>query len=476
MITIKKLNEVYLHISSDVSIHQEIYEEFKYRPVNYKFDPRFKNRFWDGYVSLYNKNTCILGLGILPELETFLKKQNYEYKLEGDFSKNNFTEKEALEFIKTLNIPEKYQIRDYQLKYFMEGVKNKKIICLSSTSSGKSLILYLFFRYFNKRTVLIVPTIALVTQMYEDFKSYGFLGDVHLIMEGESRVTDKQLIISTYQSLINEKKSWFEDKEIILADEVHTFQSKSLKKLMEKTINSNIKIGMTGTLQDIKDQLSLMTIRSLFGPIHKYITTKELIDRGFSSPVDFKIIILNHKNSPYYENTYGVNYEDEISYLLNSDERNQFIKTLALSLKENTFIMFNNKDHGKVLYEKIKRESKVPVFYVDGDNDSKERKNIINEIEILKNSITLCSKVFNTGINIHNLHNLILVHPTKSRIKTLQSIGRGLRKSPDKKLLTVYDIADKISKKQSSTFLHMKEREKMYLDEKFNYQKISVNI
>jgi superfamily II DNA or RNA helicase len=82
------------------------------------------------------------------------------------------------------------------------------------------------------------------------------------------------------------------------------------------------------------------------------------------------------------------------------------------------------------------------------------------------------SGTFSTGINIVNLHNIMFASPTKSQIRVLQSIGRGLRKTKDGQGTTIYDLADDLAwkKKKNYTLNHAIERVKIYAKEKFNYK------
>ena len=473
-IVITKIDEVFVSVSAETSILKEIDNEFRYRPPNYRFNPRF-GYGWNGYINLFNPETKLFYIGLLDELIEFIKNNNYNFKITGDFGAQNFSEHEARIFVKTLSLPDYLELRDYQLKYFITSVRNRRAICISPTNSGKSLIQYLLFRYFNKKTLLIVPNIQLVTQMHDDFRSYGYEGDIHLIKEGSEKNSDCQLTISTYQSIYNLKSSWFHDKEVILGDEVHTFKAKSLKRMMEKTNNSPIRIGVTGTIPE--DTLSKKTIKGLFGPFHTYISSTELIERGYSSPINIKILTLNHLDSPYWNNSKKIDYEDEIPEILSSEKRIEFIKNLAISLKGNTFIMFREIEYGKKLYECIKKYSGVPLYYVDGKDKADARKKLVNIIENEKDSITICSTVFSTGINIKKINNLIFTRPSKSRVQIMQSIGRGLRVSPEKTHITLFDISDRIiSDINNHTIEHRILREKMYNNEKFSFRSYSINL
>ena len=478
MVIIRKLNEVYVKVLAEPHTLEEIHDAFSILKKDAQFDPRFKKHQWNGKIALFNKRTQCHYIGILPELVNLLKERGYEYKIEGDFGAQEFSEDEALEFIKTLNLPENFKVRDYQLKYFIEAVRNKRAVCLSPTNSGKSLIIYLIYRYFNGRTLLCVPTIALVTQMFNDFKSYGYDSDTnaHMIMEGAEKETDKQLTIATWQSIYDEGRLFYQKYDVVIGDEAHSFQSKSLKNMMALTTNAKVRIGLTGTLT--KDQLSNMTIKGLFGPIHQYTTQKELMDRGISSPLEISILELFHSNSPWLDRKYPLDYDSEIPFILDSQERVKFINNLAIHLSEkgNVFVMFTRINNGKKIYEFLKDKVDIPVFYVDGSTPAEDREKIRKTIDSLDRSITVCSLVFSVGIDIKKIRYMIFTHPSKSRIRVLQTIGRGLRKFPDK-VLNIYDISDRLQENgENHTLKHMKERIEMYREEQFTHKRNLISI
>jgi superfamily II DNA or RNA helicase len=136
--------------------------------------------------------------------------------------------------------------------------------------------------------------------------------------------------------------------------------------------------------------------------------------------------------------------------------------------------------HGKVLYDKLATEANDrKIYYVSGSVDGEEREEIRKIVETENNSIIVASYgTFSTGVNIKNLHNIIFASPSKSRVRNLQSIGRGLRKSESKEEATLYDIADDISwkSKKNFTLLHFMERIKIYNEEKFSYKLYNVSL
>ena len=167
-------------------------------------------------------------------------------------------------------------------------------------------------------------------------------------------------------------------------------------------------------------------------------------------------------------------YQDEVDWLVTSSKRNNFIKNLAIDLKGNTLVLFQYVEkHGEPLFRLINSETDKDrkVFYVSGKTPADTREEIRAITEQESNAILVCSYgTFSTGINIVNLHNIIFASPSKSQIRVLQSIGRGLRKSTlDTK---IYDIADDLHWKSNKNFTlnHAAERVKIYSKKRFKFK------
>jgi superfamily II DNA or RNA helicase len=270
------------------------------------------------------------------------------------------------------------------------------------------------------------------------------------------------------------ERSFFEDYGVVIGDEAHLFKSKSLVDIMSKLHHAKYRFGFTGTLDGT--QTHKWVLEGLFGPSYKVTRTYELMQQGHISQLDIRCLVLKH--SPQKFET----YEDEIQYLIAHDQRNKFITNLALDLKGNTLILFSRVEaHGAVLYEKINNTKRGDrkVFFIHGGVDTDERELVREITERENNAIIVASYgTFSTGINIKNLHNVIFASPSKSRVRNLQSIGRVLRKGKDKVKATLYDIADDCSTKtrKNYTLNHLIERIKIYAEENFNYEIITINL
>ena len=363
-------------------------------------------------------------------------------------------------------------------------MQTRRKLLVSPTSSGKSLIIYLLFRqlleYQNFKGLIIVPTTSLVEQLYSDFADYstnnGFsvADTVHRIYQGKEKESTKDLTISTWQSLYKLPKEYFEQFDYIIGDEAHLFKAQSLATILTSCINTKYRIGLTGTLDGTKTHK--LVLEGLFGRAKNVITTRELIDTGKVSDFQIKCLVLKHEDD-ICKQLQSKTYQDEIQYLISNESRNKFIKNLAISLGTNTLILYQMVDkHGQILYDMICNTEKLgqrKVFFVHGGTETSDREEIRRIMEIENDAIVVASYgTFSTGINIRNLHNIIFASPSKSRVRNLQSIGRGLRKSEGKEIATLYDIADDLRVKQHMNFTlkHFVERVKIYTEEKFPFK------
>ncbi len=479
ILRISKINEVYNKVATDDrGIAEELSAYFTFKVPGYQFMPAYRNKFWDGQIRLYNTSTQMLYSGLNNYVTMFAKERGYEVEFEYDNSAENYSVVEAKKFVEE----EKFTMipRDYQLEAYVDAIRYKRGLFISPTASGKSFIIYMIMRKLLRQTLIIVPTTTLVHQMYSDFEEYGFNSEkyCHKIFSGKDKNTDKPVVITTWQSIYKLRKDWFKKFDVVIGDEAHLFKAKSLTSILEKMEDTEYRFGFTGTLDGT--QTHKLVLEGLFGPAQKVISTKELMDSG--TLADFKIKILAMK---YHDEIRKIvskmDYQAEMDFLVSHEGRNKFIKNLALSLEGNTLLLFQYVEkHGKILEEMIREEAgDRKVFFIHGGVKGEERDDIRGIVEKEKDAIIVASYgTFSTGVNIKNLHSIIFASPSKSKIRNLQSIGRGLRKSNTKDSAILYDIADDLSWKSISNFTlkHLMERVKIYDEEKFDYKLYSIGL
>lgn len=474
-----KLNESYIKIECERHFAQELSEYFCFYVPNFQFTPAFKKKLWDGKIRLFDVRNNTIYHGLVPYIQKFCKERNYSIKIDSDITlTEELSVVEANEFISSIGLPKNFEVRDYQSKSFINAIRNKRMLLLSPTGSGKSLIIYLIVRYMQesdfKRGLLIVPSISLVAQMYKDFEDYGYnsLDNCHCIQAGREKNAKKFLYISTWQSIYNLDPEYFEQFDFVIGDESHSFKAKSLTSIMSNCINAKYRIGTTGTIDGTETHR--LVLEGLFGPVYKSVSTSQLIDKGQLADFQIKCLTLKYPEEVCLESKKW-DYRKELEYIVTNKKRNRFIKNLVLSLEGNSLVLFQLVDkHGKHLFEMIKQEAKNRhVFFVFGGTDVEVRESVRAITEKENNAIIVASYgVYSTGVNIKNLHNIVFASPSKSRIRNLQSIGRGLRVSENKSKATLFDISDdfRIGKHNNFTIRHLIERVKIYDEEKFNYK------
>lgn len=482
-IILHKQNEAFLQLECERHFAQEMSEYFTFFVPGYQFTPAYKSRMWDGRIRLLDLRNFTIYHGLTPYIQKFCEERNYEIEIDKEINSTDvFSVIEAKEFCDSLNLP--YEVREYQLKSFITAIRNRRVLLLSPTASGKSLILYLIVRYLQnieyKKGLLIVPTTSLVEQMYSDFKSYGYDSDryCHRQYSGKDKHTNNFLTITTWQSIYKNPPDYFDQFDFVLGDEAHQFKAKSLTSIMSGCINAKYRIGTTGTLDGT--QTHRLVLEGLFGPVYRATTTSELIEQKHLAEFEIKCLVLKYPE-PVCKQCKDWDYNTEIDYIVQNKARNDFVRNLALSLKGNTLILFQFVEkHGKSLYEIIKEKAKKrQVFFVFGGTDTEIRESIRAITEKEKDAIIVASYgTFSTGINIRNLHNIIFASPSKSRIRNLQSIGRGLRVGENKEVATLFDIADdfRVGKFTNYTLKHFVERMKIYDEEKFKYKFYNIEL
>jgi superfamily II DNA or RNA helicase len=423
--------------------------------------------------------------GLKNRIQRFASDREYKLIDQTNDSIEHISNEDYLKFLTSFSC--EYRLRDYQNAAIRHSIDKRRCVLLSPTASGKSLIIYYLVRYyFPQKTLIIVPTLSLVSQMYSDFEAYAKVDKtfevekfVHKIFGGQEKVTDKPIIISTWQSLYVLKKDFFTDFELVIGDEAHLYKAKSLTKIMKNLENAPYRIGTTGTLDDV--EVHKLILEGLFGTTRRVTSTKELIKKKTLSAIAIRCLVLKYSEEVAAKIS-KLNYQEEIDFLVSHPERNKYICNLVKGLTGNSLVLFQYiEKHGNILHSILKDiiDPSRKIFFVYGGTDANSREKVRELVEKEKDAIICASYgVYSTGINIRNLHNIVFASPSKSRIRNLQSIGRGLRRSETKEAATLYDISDDLSykDKKNYTLNHFMERIKIYTSEHFPYYIYTISI
>lgn len=479
-IHLEYINAVEMRVVADAHLIMELSEHFTYFAENYKYHPKYKARCWDGKIRLLSTMTRRIYAGLFSEVEEFCKDRGYEFSCDLEFQPKEINREIILDFIKTLNLPDWLEVRDYQIDSIVECIRYGRRTLKSPTSSGKSWIIYILMRWYSEKesakALIIVPTTSLVAQMESDFREYGWEGSVALSIDKFDRKDydiDAECVISTWQTLDNGRtkmdKAWYQQFNFCVGDECHHAKATALIRILSNLVDCEFRFGTTGTLDGI--ELNQKTIYGLFGPEYISTTTRELIDDGHATEIEILCLVLDYPDE-IKKQAKGLTYQDEVKFITELDMRQNYLTKMTKKIKGNKLIFFRFRDHGQKIKDSFD-EAGLKNYYIVGGVKVEEREEIRKAIEG-EDDVSLIASLgtTSTGVNIKKLKWMIPKHPSKGQIKVLQSIGRMLRQHKDIDKVYVIDVVDNLTKgkgKKNHLLNHFEHRLKIYDAEKFKY-------
>lgn len=488
---------------------------------NYHFKKRHKMGLWDGSIDHFKNG--IMRFGLWKEVYKCCKEHGYPFEVDKKSFPFDLTIKEndvrdfCLDYYSgykvtpTDNNPEgKFMPYDHQIESIYKMLKFKYGLVEVATSGGKSLIFSTFMFYIMKylksdaKTLLIVPRMSLVTQFYDDILDYNHgynkeqenpfdIRIEELFSDKPRKVRDGQtpnVVISTYQSLINYPPEFFHQFDIVVTDESHTAKAKSLDTILSHTFgHAQYRLGLSGTFPK-EQSAEILSIESLMGPKLITVKAKKLMDAGLVTPVKINAIVLNHNDYDFAETIHTIKksgdgkraYDLEKQYTQQSLRRMNIFRKLTDKFKNNSLILFHNIEYGKRLYEHLRDNITDKNFYYISGNTKKEKrekiKSLMKEVDDDKPKILIASfGTFSTGISITSIYNVVFAESFKSDQIIRQSIGRGLRLHKGKSILVVFDIVDRLHIKfENILYNQYKKRCEIYKEQDFPVKEMKIKV
>lgn len=511
----------------------------------YRFMPAFKMGVWNGQNSYFDNGK--VNLGLWKECWKACKEIGVPFNMENkeDFPLNREVTLESVtefcrDFFRQYKIRDKktgqwipFMPYDYQIETAFKILKNRYCMAEVATSGGKSLVISIVMFYTLKninpdaKFLIIVPSITLVTQFYENILEYNYgtnylekYGDKvefrnHLIdsileedpdynpchIKMEEIMSDKprkwtgpsqpNVFVGCYQSLEKYPKEFFQQFHTVACDEAHGAKATTLTSILKRTFgHAYNRFGVSGTFPT-DETLEILTIQSVLGPKVTQIEASTLVKSGTITPMEVKAVILNHSSSGMNEQLQyikksggGANaYRLENEYIQQSKKRLEFLKKLVSKCQENTLLLFNTLEFGTKIFEELKSEiTDKDFYYIAGEINNKNREIIKKEMEKTDGRVKVLVASYgtlSTGVSINAIFNVIFADSAgKSEQKVIQSIGRALRKHDKKKVATIFDLVDVFDPKEMNNILyrHFQEREKFYKNRNYPYKVIKINL
>jgi superfamily II DNA or RNA helicase len=492
----------------------------------YRFMPAFKLGVWNGQNSYFRNGRINLGLWkecykACREIETSFVIENKE-----DFPINRDVTLEKVQsfckdYFKDHKVRNKqgewipFMPYDHQIDAAYKILKNRFCMAEVATSGGKSLIISIVIFYtlsnINKdaKFLLIVPSITLVTQFYDNIVEYnhgvnrllnkevnenGCETRIEEVMSDKPRkysgTENPNIYIGTYQSLEKWPKNFFQQFHTVACDEAHGAKAKTITTILQKTFGTAYsRFGVSGTFPP-DDSCEILTIQSVLGPKITEVSANELKEKGIITPMNIKVVLMNHKDLDYAEKLEiikrgGMGKEAldlEKSFIHESDRRLNFIKKIIEKCDKNTLVLFHSIEYGQKIFNKLKIEIlDKDFFYIDGEVRNKEREEIKKFMEETSSNTKILIASYgtlSTGVSINAIFNVIFADSFKSEQIIIQSIGRALRLHEDKKTALIFDLVDvfTLEEPKNILFRHFKEREKFYTKRNYPYTITKVNL
>lgn len=507
-VKISKLNETWLKVHCQETWQElDIQDRFSFMIPNARHDPRVKKGHWDGVKRLFNRRDKKMYLGLLLQLLSLCEEKGWDVDLDPRLlpSDETIDKSDILylcnELIKPHSNGNPIVPHDYQLDAVEYMMNMDRTICLSATSSGKSLMIYLAARMYqlmdefdNKTIFIIVPSISLVEQMYSDFQDYSTFdgmqwhvnAHVQKVSGKYEKYINKQIVITTWQSMKNLPYDVYENIGAVFCDEAHGVKADVLTSILESLTQCGIRHGLTGTLDDV--ECNELVIQGLLGPKKVIVTAKEIMDSGAAAQIKVTMVVLNHNQATInayrqhiYKYPFDQKYLGEIEYLYANEERSNLILDLIESLEGNTLVLFDRVEkYGEPLYQKFLERRPDTTFLITGDVEGTERETIRKNVED-QDACTIFASfgTMSTGISIKRLHNMVVISSSKSKIRVLQSIGRMMRKHFSKDVGNVFDIVDDLTAGQDKpnySMQHAAKKLEFYTKEQFDVGFIKLDL
>jgi superfamily II DNA or RNA helicase len=458
-----------IHCNNDALLNK-IRNLLSYKQKGIEWTAAYQNG-WSGITFLMSKKNEF-SLGLLDKIKLYLIEHNELFTVE-DL-------RLPLSIIEPIDLtPKLTQLqkvpRDYQLEIVDAAMQNRRGIIRACTGSGKTLVTAIITAKLNKPTNIYVISLDLLEQFHSLFSQIfdepiGFIGNgrcdiqriniISVWSAGRALGTkltpieegddfDKDDSPSNYPQIIKCLRT----AKLHLFDECHSVQSETIKSIYD-TIDPEYIYGLSGT--PYRDDGCDILSTSILGEQIIDIPASRLIAEGWLAQPLIKFVPV-----PKTRGNKGDNYQTIYkNYIVENEERNNLILSNTkelLSKGYQVLVLFKQLNHGKLLSE-LFEETGIEHEYLSGSFSLEKRLEVKERLLNKQSNLVLTSSIFDVGIDIPTLSGLVLAGGGCSPIKSLQRIGRILRKYPGKSFAAVVDFYDDVKYLRS----HSKIRREIY--------------
>ena len=358
-----------------------------------------------------------------------------------------------LEYERVYNLTKEYtkkkkqEIREYKeiipnimQKQALENLNNlrkyeRKGLLISATGTGKTYLSAFDVRNANPKRVLFIAHRKTILQKAKETYE-NILRDKKIVIYGEEDIDEADVVFAMIQTLSKENhmtKFSPDYFDYIVVDEVHHGGAKSYQSVLNYFIPKFL-LGMTATPE-----------RGDNFDIYK------LFDNNIAYEIRLHDALKEELLSPFHY--FGISDIEIDGELINEKSG---IKKLTADARVNHIIeksrfygYSGDKIHGLIFVSRIDeallleekfQERGVKAIALTGDDSDEKRERSIAQLENGEIEYIITVDIFNEGVDIPCVNQVILLRPTESSIVYIQQLGRGLRKYPDKEYVVILDF------------------------------------
>lgn len=428
-----------IHIHGSYSIlkgdypQREVWKATSYPVEGASFSKAYKKGIWDGRKHLFNKTTGAFPTGLVSTVEEVLQGNKTPYTTTDHRTEPKVKKRGSF---KLKGVDFKYPF-DYQLDTCKKMVKAKQGIVKIATNGGKTEIACAVTKYLDIQTLFVVTTKELLYQARERFKTRLKYDDSQVGIVGDgtwspgSKVTIA--LLDTLESRLakpecqERSKQLINNTQLLFIDECHHVGSETWY-TVSTLCPAFYRYGLSGTPLDRTDGANLRLIAAT-GDLIVDITNKFLVDRGISARAN---IIFDKVTSPSLPKRSAYNTVYKQGVVENDEVKDKVVEwtKICTEVGLSTLILVEEIRHGKILDDALWTETDgvfIPHVFINGTESADTRTGALADFGARSLPVLIASTILDEGVDVPTIDVLICAGSRKSRIRTMQRLGRGLR-------------------------------------------------
>ena len=410
---------------------------------------------WDGKLHLFNEVTRTFPAGLLPLVKKEAARHGVPVEVIDQRVRAPATG------------PDPGWLRDYQQAALAACLRRGHGIVHAATGAGKTEVFVALGVKVPCRWLVLTHTADLLHQTVARWKlrvpneEPGIVGDGHWL--------PKRWTVATFQTLFRGLRDprvlkLLADAEGVVIDEAHVAPADSFWKVVMRTQNAAWRFGFSGTPLARGDKRNAFVIAAT-GPVIHRVQSQTLVDAGVLSRPTIRVAAVHQSGLA------GSWREVYSKGVVESVRRNTIVAVIASEAAKPSLVFVKEIVHGRALLRAIAKQG-CRAEFVFGDDTSGERSAAIRRLRRGDIDTLITSPIFEQGVDIPEVRSVVVAGGGRSVIRTLQRLGRGMRKTESKSEMELWDFRDTGHRWLAK---HSEERLAAYTGEGFIPQEISAS-